>query len=102
MGAATRLCDRPDDPDPVGRVAQDRNRIALPGAAPPRKTGLGDVRVAPDRGQPARQVLPADAEGQEAAAAGARSLVAAGLGDRHDPQTETIERLTMGVMRWLL
>src|SRR6476620_6979211 len=68
MGTATRLRDRPDDPHRIGRIAEDRDRLALPRLAPSRKAGLGEERLEDDRGQPAREVLPADAEGQEAAA----------------------------------
>src|SRR5688572_12092905 len=94
MGTATWLRHRADHCRAVFRIAEDRNRIALPRAPPPRKTGLGEERVDAERGEAARQVLPHHRGGQEAAHRRTRSLVAAGGGDRHHTQPEAVERVT--------
>ena len=87
VGAAARPRHRPGHPRAVRRPAQGRNRLALSRAAPPREARLAEVRVGRERGQPAREVLPADRRGQGAAVARAGSLVAARARDRphHEP-----------------
>src|SRR5450759_292013 len=66
MGAATRLWHQPGHSHAILRGAPGGNGIALPGAAPPGEAGLGAHGMAPDRGQPARQILQPDTGGQEA------------------------------------
>src|SRR5688572_23664708 len=94
MGTATWLRHRADHRRAVLRIVEDRNRIALPRAPSPGKTGLGEERVDAERGEAARQVLPHHRGGQEAAHRRTRSLVAAGGGDRHHTQPEAVERVT--------
>src|SRR5688572_22393300 len=84
MGRAARPRHWSGDPRPVGRAAARRNRLALPGAASPGKTGLAEGRVEAERSQSAGEVLPIDAGGQDAAPARAGPMVAAGARHRAD------------------
>ena len=86
VGAAARPRHRPGHPRAVRRPAQGRNRLALSRAAPAREARLAQGRVGRERGQPAREVLPADRGRQGAAVARAGSLVAARA--RHRPHHE--------------
>ena len=105
VGAAARLRHRPDDPRAVVRRPAGRDRVALSGPAAARQEGLGDGEVGPDRGQPAREVLPAHARGQEAARSarnrGGRELVNA-IGRVMTPAAAPGQRgVAMSILSWL-
>src|SRR5262249_29208142 len=75
-------------PCAVRRAAQGRNRLPVPGATPAREARLAEIRMGRQRGEPAREVLPADGGWEGAADARAGSVVADRGCDRthHEPR----------------
>ena len=88
MGPAARLRHRPNHPRPIVRRPPRRDRIAVSGPAAPRDPRVGDGGVAADRGESAREVLPAHGQRQEATVASTCAVARDGGRDRpdHDPR----------------
>ena len=90
MGAATRLRDRrrPSAPQSAESLKIETGSL-YPALHRLEKQGWVKAEWRQTEANQRAKFYRLTAEGQEAAPAGTRSLVAAGLGDRHDPQPET-------------
>src|SRR5688572_16647999 len=97
VGSAARTRDRRRHLQPLPGCAADRPWLALPRAPPPRTPGLDRSRVEAVREQAAREVLPADAHREEAAARRRIEVESPHRGDRPRHATREVLRASVYV-----